>query len=229
VLKFSHRVDMATSEKFVNEVPNPLERDEGRETVEALCAENSRLKEELQRLQADQSNPRVSSFSSLDSFETGPQWIRAELDCPGDTTRYLFFGQRRSKYRRVVVYDPSRSCLESKRRSDMKGEHSIPRNSDSRLTPRTDSPGGIYSRFPSRLSGIVYVFVECATTAAPRKFRISSNKETPFGFSLYCTIHLKRLSWRTRVKIWTGRIKWLYILRDPDSRANSPSNQQLEE
>lgn len=211
MLKVSYRVDMATSEKIVNQVPNPFERDEGRETVEALRAENNRLKEELQRLQANQSNSRVSSFSSLESFETGPQWIRAELDCPGDTTWYLFFGQRRSKYHRVVVYDPSRSCLESKRRSDMK-----------------DSPGGIYSRFPSRLSGIVHVFVECATTAAPRKFRISSNKETPFGFSPYCTIHLTRLSWRTRVKIWIGRIKWLYILRDPDSRANSPPDQQLE-
>jgi hypothetical protein len=112
---------MATIRKIVHEASNPSERDE---IVEALRAENNQLKEELQQLQqlqADQSNSRVSSFGSGASFETGPQWVRAELDCPGDTAWYLFFGQRRSKYRRVIVYDPSRSRLESKGRSEMKG------------------------------------------------------------------------------------------------------------
>jgi hypothetical protein len=45
----------------------------------------------------------------------------------------------------------------------------------------------------------------------------STKKKTPAGFLPYYTIYLKRLNWKTRVMIWTGQIKWLYILRHSES------------
>jgi len=184
-----------------------------RDAYNHCLSENAKLREELKRLQADHNSQRVSSFpSSTSSFESGPRWIRAELDCPGDTSWFCF--RQRSKYPTVIVYDPGQSSLEARSRETLK-----------------DGGAGIYSRLPSRKSGIIHVFVECATSTAgssTRKFRIATKEQTPPGFVRDCTIHLKRLTWRTRVNVWMGRIKWLYILRDPESRANSPSDQQLE-
>lgn len=206
-------------------------------TVESLrdaynhcLSENAKLQEELKRLQADHNSQRVSSFpSSTSSFESGPRWIRAELDCPGDTSWFCF--RQRSKYPTVIVYDPGQSSIEARSRETLKGELNLMCCNRGWLTLGTDGGAGIYSRLPSRKSGIIYVFVECATSAAgssTRKFRIATKEQTPPGFVRDRTIHLKRLTWRTRVNVWMGRIKWLYILRDPESRANSPSDQQLE-
>jgi hypothetical protein len=54
-------------------------------------------------------------------------------------------------------------------------------------------------------------------------FRVSTIARPPPGFVRYCTIHLRRLSWGTRVKVWTGQIKWLYILRDLEVKKETAS------
>jgi hypothetical protein len=87
----------------------------------------------------------------------------------------------------------------------------------------TGERAGIYSRIPSHRSNTFYVFVECAITVgtctgSQEKFWVSTKKQTPQGFVPYCTVHLKRLGWRTRAMIWTGRIKWLFILRNSESQ-----------
>jgi hypothetical protein len=226
---------MTTCEKILDRDLALLEHDELLEAAKSLrdtynhcLSENAKLQEELKRLQADHSSQRVLSFpSSTPSFELRPSWIRAELDCPGDMSWFCF--RQRSKYPTVIVYDSSQSSLEARSRETLKGELNLICCNGGWLTLAIDERAGIYSRLPSRTSDAIHVFVECATTAASgstRKFRIATKEQTPPGFVRDCTIHLKRLSWRTRVNVWMGRIKWLYILRDPESRANSPSDQQ---
>lgn len=56
------------------------------------------------------------------------------------------------------------------------------------------------------------------STGSSQRFRVSTSSRPPPGFFQYSTIHLRRLSWSTRVKVWTGQIKWLYILRDLESK-----------
>lgn len=161
------------------------------------------------RLYADRNCQRASSFSlptsPLESRQ--PTWIRAELDSPGDMHWSCF--RERNKYPTVIAYNPIRSSLKARSQETLKDEHAV-----------------IYSRLPSRRSNTIHVFVECVTTdssGSTPKFRISTRKQTPPGYVPHCTIHLKRLNWRTRIRVWTGRIKWLYILLEPESPKNYPS------
>ncbi|KAF8853924.1 hypothetical protein BDZ45DRAFT_806267 [Acephala macrosclerotiorum] len=163
-------------------------------------AEKERQHEELARAL------RANSFPlSTASIELQPTWIRAELDSPGDTT-FSCFGEK-SKYPDVLVYDCNGSSLETRSRESLKEEQGV-----------------IYSRIPSQRTNAVHLFVECSATVAngsPRKFRISTNDRVPTGFVPHCTIHFKRLRWGTRWKLLTGQIKWLFILRNKDTRADA--------
>jgi len=159
--------------------------------------ENERQQEELKRILRQTSFP-----SSVSSFDIKPFWIRANVDSPGDMSWHCF-GER-SKYRTVMVYDRRGSSLETRDRQTLEGESSV-----------------IYSRMPSQRCNIVHVFVECMSmvpTGSSQNFRVSTIARPPPGFVPYCTIHLKRLSWGTRIKVWSGQIKWLYILRDLEAK-----------
>ncbi|KAF4625722.1 hypothetical protein G7Y89_g12443 [Cudoniella acicularis] len=162
---------------------------------------NSKLEDDLKALQTVHKQPshRVSSFpSSTSSDDLQPTWIRAEVDCPAETSRTCF--RQRSKYKTVIVFDQNLSTLKARSRASVK-----------------DELAGIYSRLPSRSASRFHVYIECSITAPTcaglqEKFWVSTNEKPPSGFVLYCTIHLKRLSWKTRAMIWTGKVKWLYIL-----------------
>jgi len=151
---------------------------------------------------------RATSFpSSVCSIELQPTWIRAELDSPGDTA-FSCFGER-SKYRNVLVYDRNGSSLEIRPKEALKNQLGV-----------------IYCRIPSRTTDAIHVFVECAPTVgngSSRKFRVSTTDRIPIGFVPHCTIHFKRLRWTTRWKLWNGQIKWLFILRSPDTSIDTHS------
>ena len=178
------------------------------------------------RLYADRNCQRASSFSlptsPLESRQ--PTWIRAELDSPGDMHWSCF--RERNKYPTVIAYNPSRSSLKARSQETLKGKLNLDWRDGGLLREDIDEHAVIYSRLPSCRSNTIHVFVECVTTdssGSTPKFRISTRKQVPPGYVPHCTIHLKRLNWRTRIRVWTGRIKWLYILLEPESPKNSPS------
>jgi hypothetical protein len=208
---------MATCNEIIELDLEDLEHSQLLETAKGLqkcCqdyrSENARQEEELKRVQ------RAASFpSSTSSFNLQSSWSRANIDSPGDMS-WSCFGEQ-SKYPTVMVYNRSGRSLETRDREDLKSKFAIARTVSPLLKPRKDECGVIYSRLPSQRCNTVHVFVEY--TAVPysgssQKFRVSTNARPPPGFVQYCTIHLKRLSWGTRVKVWTGQIKWLYILRN---------------
>ncbi|KAH8597304.1 hypothetical protein B0O99DRAFT_90231 [Bisporella sp. PMI_857] len=162
---------------------------------DSLC-KNAKQQEELKQLQQ-----RILSFpssTSSSSTERRKSWIRAELDYPDDT--YLSCSGKQNKYPLVIVYDRRNesSPLAVRSTESLKNEHSV-----------------IYSRLPSRMASEVHVFIEIGifVYGSNRKYRISTRKAAPADDWMYdCSIHLKRLGWNDRVKLWTGGIKWLYIL-----------------
>jgi hypothetical protein len=81
-------------------------------------SDNRRLEGELRHIQTSH---RVLSFpSSTSSADLPPYWIRADLDCPAETS-WSCFGGRRNKYSTVIVYDQSLSTLEARNRDSVKG------------------------------------------------------------------------------------------------------------
>jgi hypothetical protein len=95
-----------------------------KKALQACQSGNLKLEDDLKRIQADRNydvSQRVSSFPlSTSSTEAPPLWIRAELDCPAETTWFCF--RRRSKYPTVIVYDPSSSSLQARSQNSLKGE-----------------------------------------------------------------------------------------------------------
>jgi len=192
---------------------NALDHDELLDTAEIFKAslqdchcEKLKLEVDLRDIKADHKqllSQRVSSFpSSTSSAELQPYWIRAEVDCPTETSWSCF--REKSKYRTVIVFDQKVGSLKARNRDSVKGE-----------------TAGIYSRLPSRSCKTFHVFHECSITSATKfttqeKFWVSTKVQAPTGYIPYCTIHFSRLSWKTRFSIWTGRVKWLYILPRPE-------------
>jgi len=185
-----------------------LDRDELLDTAEIFKKsleehhhEKIELEDELRIVRADHRrlSQRVLSFpSSTSSTEVQPYWIRAEVDSPRETSQSCF-GQR-NKYRTVIVCDQKIGSLEARSRELTK-----------------DEPAGIYSKLPSRICNTFHVYHACPIASETQcglqeKFWVSTKMHSPSGYVLYCSIHFSRLSWKTRISIWTGRIKWLYIL-----------------
>lgn len=229
-VKIKHTtLQMATCDEIIDLNLDVLAHDELLETAKGLqkccqdCrSENARKDEELKRVLRAASFP--SSVSS--SFDLKPSWIRANVDSPGDMSWYCF-GER-SKYRMVIVYDRSGSSLGIRDREALKGEF-LNLSGSSLLRHTADEYGVIYSRLPTQRCSTVYVFVECTVSnGSSQKFRVSANARPPPGYVQHCTIHLKRLNWGTRAKVWAGQIKWLYILPNLEATKDPPSAHQLE-
>jgi hypothetical protein len=113
---------MATCDEIIDLNLEVLEHDKLLETARGLqkCCresrnENERQQEELKRVL------RAASFpSSISSFDLEQNWIRANVDSPGDVSWHCF--AERSKYRIVMVYDRRGSSLETRDRESLKGK-----------------------------------------------------------------------------------------------------------
>jgi len=175
------------------------------------CSERRRKKTaELERLRIDHSkHQRVCSFGSTSSTDTRSNWTRAELDSPADTSSWSCFGEK-PKFSSVIAYEPGLGSLKAQSRKELHVEAG-----DRRI---------IYSRLPSRRTNTIYVFAESSatgTSSSTKRFRVATRAKAPDGFVPHWTLHLKSLSWNTRVKIWTGRVKWVYILLEPESQRST--------
>jgi hypothetical protein len=111
-----------------------LDRDELLEAAEIIkeslqechCAK-FKLEHDLRDIEADHKqvlSQRVPSFPSSTSAEVQPSWIRAEVDCPAETSWFCF--REKSKYRTVVVYDQKVGSLKARDRESVKGKKASP-------------------------------------------------------------------------------------------------------
>jgi len=179
------------------------------ELLESCKMHRKALKEtsrDLDQLLIERSkHQRICSWpSSISSLEIRPNWIRAEIDSPEDVSSWCCFGER-PKFSTLVTYKPAVDSLETQSRKAFKAEVG-----DCRV---------IYARLPSKWSNKIYVFAESAATgtiSSAKRFRLSTNPTPPVGFVTHWTIFLEDLGLTARIKVWTGRIKWLYILLDTD-------------
>lgn len=202
---------MATVERFIEQDFDRLDHETLLNGTKVLTkayrdvlSQSDQRETQLRRLQEEQ---RVESFPLSDSsINPQPHWIRAELDNPQDHGR-----RGRFKHPNVITYEPGhKSCLKMA----------------SRKALLNDNRRAIYSRLPSRRATTINIFkeyvpIEDAETRC--RYRVSTECHAPAGFDRHWTIHLKRLGWTTRFKIWTGQIKWLFVLLEQDSQITSPS------
>jgi len=167
-----------------------------------VLGESKERQTQLQRLQDEQ---RVCSFPLSDSsIDPRPNWTRAELDDPEDHGR-----RGRDKHPTVITYEQGHdSCLKAINRKSL----------------LKDNRKAIYSRLPSRRATTINIFkeyvpVEDAGTRC--RYRVSTENHAPTGFDRHWTIHLKRLGWMTRFKIWTGQIRWLFVLLEQEQESQN--------
>jgi hypothetical protein len=165
---------------------------------------------DIKHLQTERNRrQRVCSFP--DSISS----IRADIDSPEDTSSFLCFGDR-PKFSTIIAFKPGH-YLEAQDLVEFQSELKNDWSCSGLLRWRAEEAGDrvIFSRLPSRKGNIIYVFVESSatgTSSPAKKYRLSTKATPPDGFVTHWTIHLSRLDWIARVKIWTGQIKWVYIL-----------------
>ncbi|KAI9776739.1 MAG: hypothetical protein M1839_009383 [Geoglossum umbratile] len=137
-----------------------------------------------------------------------PAWTRAEQDCPGETSRsYLH-----RRYPTVLVYDPHLQ------------------NITARSVKSLEDQRAIFSRLPSRWSTTLHVYAERLTTdgsATSDRVRITTKKRIVKRLQYDYTIHLKHLDWSVKLRIWSGQIHWIFILRPVDGNGDSSKSINL--
>jgi hypothetical protein len=125
-----------------------------------------------------------------------PCWVLAEQDYPSPTST-------------VLVFDSFHKRLNTEMAKTL-----------------TDEPF-VISQLPSRWTRTLYVFEETITQtnrhSGPR-VRVTTEKESPEGLLHHSTIHLEKLPMEERIQVFFGQIKWIFILRQPDSRKSTWSS-----
>lgn len=87
----------------------------------------------------------------------------------------------------------------------------------------------IASKLPSRWPGTVYVYTQSALSApqdTTLRACVSRKKGAPDGLRWSKTLHLNKLPLETKVRILSGRIKWLFVVQ-ADSRQPIDLNNQV--
>lgn len=82
----------------------------------------------------------------------------------------------------------------------------------------------IASKLPSRWPGTVYVYTQSALSASSplanhHRVRVSGKKGAPEGLRWSKTLHLSKLPLLTKIRILSGRIKWLFVVPEDAQRA----------
>lgn len=151
------------------------------------------------------------------SFPDSISSIRADIDSPEDVKPFFCFGER-PKYPNVIAFKPGHS-LEVRDRVELVDTQSELNEEVSVKTTLKKEAGKagetvIYSRLPAK-RGVVYVFVESSAAGSSnsaKRYRLSTQRTAPAGFSEHWTIHLKRLPWFDQCKVMAGKIRWVYVL-----------------
>jgi hypothetical protein len=156
-------------------------------------------------------NKHLSDHSySLFPHEKNQQWIIAEQDYPDAQSLVVLFDDREVK------------VTESK---SLEGIFIVAYSTCATL--RLAGQRAIASRFPSRWPGTVYVYTKSALSKSQdsaNRVRVSTKSVAPDGLRWSNTLHLNKLPLETKVKIITGRIKWLFVMQN-DSRSSTNSSQ----
>jgi len=167
---------------------------------EQLVELAKKLQRTIKRSQTFESATSCSSCNrQSNQHPSKAVWIRAEADDPYDRDG--------SKGPTVLAYDQTMLNIDVRNRHEFNEKEYV-----------------IYAKLTSRFKSRIFVFREnfaLSNGNSKRRFRVSTREETPKGFVNYCEIPLNRLKLKPRLKIWLGKVEWLFILPDPDSRQSS--------
>jgi len=165
-------------------------------------AELDRLSERETRSEVDRRGEETAATAApwkRRSLPERPQqrWVRADIDFPNVKAEHglIFNGHHMQD---AVVFNAGTKVLTVQRIKDLQGNFAV------------------YSRLPSRVSRTIYVWIESITdpSAAPvPHYRVTDKDETPEGSMYHLTIHLDRLHMTEKLRILTGQIRWLFILK----------------
>jgi len=175
-------------------------------TIDLDTLEQSKLLEVAKHLQKE--SKRVHSFASTTSYSSNCSppsstpvdrygWIRASRDDPYD--------KEWASDNNVLGYDRELNSLRICNRQHFSGSNSLV----------------IYCRLPSKLKPTIYVYKENGAVSRHQlraRFRVSTNPKTPRGCVSFCQIPLSTLGWKSRLKIWLGRVQWLFIVSEAEKR-----------
>ena len=171
----------------------------------SLQRRNSSLERKLNSRQHKSDDEESGTLESWPSENLQSCWTLAEQGYPSDGSLAVFYDGRNFTERQT---------------SELKGK-----NSDflAYMCLSCQDKRVVISRFPSWWPGTIYVFTEqhvAASKCPHSRVRVTSQKTPPDDLKWTKTLHLNRLPLRTKMKILSGQIKWLFIT-EADSRSST--------